>query len=148
MQWWTELDAKFQLLMQVVMFVGTFLAGGKVLRLNKTDVATTNANVASIKAEEVASTSITAEVARLSKMVKEQGLKIDELTELMQAMRDELHKVHTGRKTALKLLNKIHLCGDCDTRFGVLLETAITQLEIETDVPPKHETTEAAGADS
>lgn len=137
-EWLTTMDTGFKILFGLFALLSAFLGGGRAMRMNRTDEANTNANVASIKAEEVASNSVANEVARLSTLVKEQGQKIDLMSQQIQELKDELGRVHNGRNTALKLLRKIDLCGECDNRFGVLLETAITSLEDEDDAPHEH----------
>lgn len=137
-EWWEALDTGFKTLFGLFAIVATFLGGGKLIRINRADSATTDANVASVKAEEAAANSVASEVARLSALVKEQGQKIDLMSQQIQELKEELGRVHNGRTTALKLLRKIDLCAKCDAQFAVLLETAITSLEDEDDAPHEH----------
>lgn len=137
-EWITTMDTGFKVLFGLFALLATFLGGGRALRLNRTDAANTDANVASIRAEGAAATSVAAEVARLSALVREQGEKIDLMSQQIQELRDELGRVHNGRTTALKLLRRIDLCGKCESQYAVLLETAITSLEEEDDAAPDH----------
>lgn len=134
-EWWDAMDAGLKGIIQLFALLAAFLGGGKVIRVNRADSAATDASVSAVKAEEAANNSVANEVARLSVLVKEYGKKIEELSDQIQELKEELGRVHNGRTTALKLLRKIELCGECESKFGVLLETAITSLEEESDAP-------------
>lgn len=130
-EWWETMDATAKGLIQLFVLLTAFLGGGKVIRVNRADAANTDANVAATKTEEAAANSITSEIARLSALVKEYGTKIEALTTQVQALKEELNKVHSGRATALVLLRNIKLCGTCVDQYGVLLQTAIEALDSE-----------------
>lgn len=118
--------------------IGIALGGGKYVRSQRTESAQTNATVAASKAEQTASESVVKEVARLSVLVKDYGEKIDELSDQVQALKEELGRAHTGRSIALKLLRKIALCKSCEDKYGVLLDTAITALENDDEMVLTH----------
>ncbi len=133
-EWWEAMDNGFKVLFGLFGLLAAFLTGGKAIRLNRADTAVTNAAVAGASAEEAANNSVANEVARLSALVSEYGKKVDLLSTQVQELKDEVSRLHNGRTTALKLLRKIELCAECRSKFGVLLETAITSLE-EEDAP-------------
>lgn len=124
-----EIDQWKDVAIGLVSAIGVVLGGGKYIRSQRTETAQAGASVAASKADQSASESVAREVARLSVLVKDYGEKIQELSNQVQGLKEELGRLHNGRTTALKLLRKIKLCGECDTKFGVLLETAIVSLE-------------------
>lgn len=129
MMGWDQLDNGFKALFGLIGIVGAFLGGGKLIRLNRADNATNQANIAAVETEQVASNSVSTELARLSAAVEAQNKKIEELTTKVTTLESEVHRLNNGRQTALKLLKKIEYCEECHDKYGVLLETAIATLE-------------------
>lgn len=126
---WEQLDTGFKVLFGLFGTVAGFLGIGKLARLNKADAASNDAAIAVTISEQTVSQSVTNELERLAVMVEAQNKKIDDLMTKVAHLEAEVHRLNNGRQTALKLLRKINLCGECDAKYGVLLETAITNLD-------------------
>lgn len=126
---WDQLDNGFKALFGLIGIIGAFLGGGKLIRINQTDSAVNKADIAAVETEQVASHSVSMELARLSAAVAEQSKRIEDLTTKVTTLESEVHRLNNGRQTALKLLKKIEYCEECHDKYGVLLETAIATLE-------------------
>lgn len=130
MNWsWDQLDSTVKAFFGLLATVGVFLGGGKLLRINRVDKAATDNVVSSEETSTVANQFVTSQIEKLSVAVAEQSKRIEELTTKVTNLEAEVHRLNNGRQTALRLLKNIHLCSDCDTKYSVLLETAISSLE-------------------
>ena len=126
---WEQLDSTVKAFFGLLATVGLFLGGGKLLRINRVDKAATDNVVAAEETSTAVNQFVTTQIEKLSVAVAEQSKKIEELTTKVTQLESEVHRLNNGRQTALKLLNKIHLCSDCEAKYSVLLETAISSLE-------------------
>lgn len=126
---WEQLDTGVKTIFGLFATLGIFLGGGKLLRINKVDKAVTENAVSVEESNTAANQFVTNQIEKLSVAVAEQSKRIEELTTKVTQLESEVHRLNNGRQTALKLLNKIHLCSDCETKYAVLVETAISSLE-------------------
>lgn len=114
----------------IVAAVTTF---GWWMRKERSEKAKTNAEVAASSASASASESQATQIEALTKRVTEQGDALIALSNEISHLKIQLAKMNAGNKGAKILLQTVHLCGECEARYGGIIKEVQQMLDGGTD---------------